>query len=107
MDQFRILHERRTPPGLECKLLKKMHWAVLAATLAPLLLAVSARVFSNDPYAPGAAKALASVDIFCIAVAITLCTAIFTVAIGCVVVHIMKGPAYLADSLEVEPKKNP
>ncbi len=49
------LHGRKTPPGLEVQILKRL----------PLI------------------------------------TAVFTVAIGCVVVHIMKGPAYVADSLPV------
>ena len=39
--------------------------------------------------------------------AITLLVAVFTVAIGCVVVHIMKGPAYVADSLPVSHADQP
>ncbi len=53
------------------------------------------------------AKHIKSVDIFAIATEITLITAVFTVAIGCVIVHIMKGPAYMADSLPVEHRDRP
>ncbi len=102
MRALMILHERKTPPGLEWIMLRNMHWAMLAATVIPLLTAVGARLLSGDPYGAAAAKTLASIDIFCIALAVTLWTAVFTVVIGCVVVHIMKGPAYVADPLEID-----
>ena len=102
MRNLKILHGRVAPPGIEWLLLRNLAWAMLAATLMPLLVAVGARVFMNDPHSAGAAKTLVSIDILCIAVGITAWTAIFTVAIGCVVVHIKKGPAYVADSLEME-----
>ena len=53
------------------------------------------------------AKQVRSVDIFCIASLITVWTAIFTVAIGCIVVFIMKGPAYAADSYDVSHSDRP
>lgn len=61
------------------------------------------------PAAPGAdrAKHIMSVDIFAISTGITFLTAVFTVAIGCVVVHIMKGPAFVADSYPVEHAERP
>jgi hypothetical protein len=75
-------------------------------TLAVLALPVIVRLW---PARPGvdAAKHIRSVDIFAIAAEVTLITAALTVAIGCVVVHIMKGPAYVADALDVEHADKP
>lgn len=94
------LHGRKTPPGLEVQILKRLPLITLVGTLCVLALPVIARLWPDLP-AADAAKHIRSVDIFAIAAEITLITAAFTVAIGCVVVHIMKGPAYVADSLPV------
>ena len=53
------------------------------------------------------AKAVLSVDIFAIATAFVSWTAVLTVAIGCVVVAIMKGPAYVADPYPVSHSNRP
>ena len=71
-----------------------------------LALPVLVRILPPDP-AADIAKQVRSVDIFAIAAEISLLTLVFTVAIGCVVVHIMKGPAYVADSLPVEHSDRP
>ena len=54
-----------------------------------------------------AAKRVTTVDIFAFATVLTFWTAVFTVAIGCVVVHIMKGPAYVADAYPVSHASKP
>ena len=99
-------HGRKTPPGLEVKIWKKLPLITLVGTLAIAAMPVLVRIL------PSAAdvnriKHIRSVDIFAIATEITLLTAVFTVAIGCVIVHIMKGPAYMADSLPVEHRDRP
>lgn len=43
------------------------------------------------------AKKLTTLDIFSLAAGITAWSAILTVAVGCIVVVVMKGPAYVAD----------
>jgi len=47
------------------------------------------------------------VDIMCIATLVTLWMAALTVAIGCCVVVIMKGPAYVADAYELPDSESP
>ena len=110
MNWLTKLHGRKTPPGLEVQILRKLPLMTLVSTLAVLALPVIARMWPEQP-GVNAAKHIRSVDIFAIAAEVTLITAVFTVAIGCVVVHIMKGPAYVADSLKVEhsdhPKEDP
>ena len=53
------------------------------------------------PLFPGAEstseKYLTGVGIYAVATVVTVWTAAFTVAIGCLIVMIMKGPAYVAD----------
>jgi hypothetical protein len=102
-------HGRKTPPGLEMRIWKKLPLITLAGTLTVAALPVLVRILPGTPGADRA-KHIRSVDIFAIATEITFVAAVFTVAIGCVVVHIMKGPAYRADSLPVEhadrPKQN-
>jgi len=100
------LHGRKTPSGLEVEILRKLPRMTLAGALVILALPVIVRFW---PAQPGieAAKHIKSVDIFAIAAGITLITAVVTVAIGCVVVHIMKGPAYIADSLPVSHSDRP
>ena len=94
------LHDRCEPPGLEWTILRRLPKALLIGTSIPVALSVIVRLLPPaedvDP-----AKAILTVDIFSFATAITFSTAVFTVAIGCVVVAIMKGPAYVADAYPV------
>ena len=99
-------HGRKTPPGLEMRIWKKLPLMTVAGTLAVAALPVLVRILPSAP-AVDRAKHIRSVDIFAIATEITLIAAVFTLAIGCVVVHIMKGPAYRADSLPVEHADRP
>ena len=46
-------------------------------------------------------------DFVALGVLIVLATAIFTVAIGCVIVVIMKGPAYVADGYPLSDRDSP
>lgn len=105
MKLFNRLHNRCEPPGLELVILKKLPLALLIGTLTPIALAVLVRVLPSS--ATDAAKHVGSVDIFAIATAITFLTGVLTVAIGCVVVFIMKGPAYVADPYPLEHADRP
>lgn len=88
---------RRHPPGLEWKILKKLPMATLASVVIPLIW-YGLATFHPQP-APGESveKYLTGVSIAAIATAITALTAVFTLAIGCIVVVLMKGPGYVAD----------
>ena len=103
---FKKLHGRLVPPGLEVQILRNLPRVTLIGALLIGALSVLVRVLPPQP-GIDIAKHISSVDIFAIASAITFLTAVFTVAIGCVVVHIMKGPAYVADSYPVEHADRP
>lgn len=106
MNLFTKLHGRRVPPGLEWRILRRLPHISLAGSLIPIALAVLVRILPPEP-GVDIAKHIKTVDIFAIATAITFFTAVLTVAIGCVVVYIMKGPAYVADAYPLQHSDRP
>ena len=106
MNWLRKIHGRRVPPGKEIQILRRLPLITLSGTLLVLALPVLVRALPAQP-GVDSAKHIKSVDIFAIATEITLLTAVLTIAIGCVIVHIMKGPAYVADALPVEHSDRP
>ncbi len=106
MSPLTKLHERRSPPGLETRLLRRLPYIVLLGSLVPLALSALVRILPRQP-GVDAAKHIKTVDIFAIATELTFLTAMLTVAIGCIVVHIMKGPAYVWDAYPVEHADRP
>lgn len=93
---------RREPPGLEWTILRRLPVFVLAGTMVPVLFALAAQWWppALDPVAT--AKHLTQARFLAIGAVITAWTAAFTVAIGCVTVVLMKGPAYVADAYELQ-----
>ncbi len=101
MKYLKKLHSRREPPGLEWVILKKLPMFLIGGTLVPLLISGFSRWFPPDRSTDLVAKHIQMMDILAIALGITAWTAVFTVAIGCVVVVLMKGPAYVADAYDL------
>src|SRR5210317_766887 len=106
MNWLKKIHGRRVPSGKEIRILRRLPLITSAGTLLVLALPVLVRTLPAQP-GVDSAKHIRSVDIFAIATEITFLTAVFTIAIGCVIVHIMKGPAYVADELPVEHSDRP
>lgn len=107
MRTSRNSQERQSPPGLERVILKKMPIYLLGGTLIPVFMSLFVRLQPFTTVAEDAAKQQMSIDILAVAIVITLWTAAFTVAIGCFIVWIMKGPAYTADSYELQDSERP
>lgn len=103
---FKRLHERCEPPGLEWAILRRLPKVLLIGTVIPLSLSALVRVL---PTADGVdrGKAVLGIDIFSFATALTFWIAVLTIAIGCVVVAVMKGPGYVADAYPVAHANNP
>lgn len=76
-------------------------------TLIPLLVSVFSRFSPLDETAAQLAKHIASVDILTIAVVVTVWLSVLTVAIGCVMVVIMKGATYIADAYPLMDSEHP
>jgi hypothetical protein len=102
MDWFQKLPGfQRTPYGLEWRILRLMPQAALAGTALPALMALAARYLIGGATAAEAARNPQRFDFMMIGLVILLWTLVVTVTIGCVIVWIMKGPAYVADGLPV------
>lgn len=104
---FRKLHTRRSPPGLERRIWRRLPLAFLGSVLIPIGLSAGTRMFPPEGSAQVIAKTTATVDIFAFAAGLTAVTAVVTIAIGCVVVMIMKGPAYVADGYALDAADKP
>lgn len=92
---------RRTPYGLEWRLLRRMPAAGLGGTLLAALASVAARFLITGDSAAHVARTIQRFDFMMIGLVILVWTLVATVAIGCVIVWLMKGPAYVADGFEV------
>lgn len=95
---------RRHPYGLEVKILKRTPKAFFYSTI---ITAIFATVAHQYPPGDATEKYFQTVNIMALASLITIWTAIFTVAIGAFVVYVMKGPAYVADPLELSDSESP
>lgn len=103
----KLPNSRRSPPGLERKIWRRLPAALAAGTAIPLLSYLYARMFPSPALGETLEKYLTGVEIAAFATAITAWTAVFTVAIGCVIVMLMKGPAYVADQYPLSDADEP
>lgn len=98
---------QRSPAGLERRILRRVPQWLVAATAVPLLCYAIARYFP----APGVGQTIevyqSDVTILAIAFILTAWTAALTVAVGCLIVVLMKGPAYGADAYPLSDAEQP
>ncbi len=87
---------QRSPPGLEWTVLRRLPMVALAATALPIVAVLVASVVLGDD--PANAKLVVTIQILLASLLVLLWTAVFTVALLCVIVLIAKGPAYVADA---------
>lgn len=94
----KLPNSRRHPPGLVWRLLRCMPHILVLGTVLPALVALAARLIPHGGTARVAAATLKLIDIYAISAIILHWTIVLTVAIACVIVWLMKGPAYVADA---------
>jgi hypothetical protein len=80
---------------------------LLLGTLLPLLLSGLARLFYTQGTAAEIERRVQLFDFGMIGLVVLIWTAVFTVSFGCVVVWLMKGPAYVADGYDVSHSDKP
>lgn len=108
MDLLRILpNSRRAPPGLEWAILKKLPMVLLGGTLIPAFFSALSHAFPPDGPPLIVARHLTGIDIFVVASALTVWMTVLTIAIGCCIVVVMKGPAYVADAYPLPDSDHP
>jgi uncharacterized membrane protein YdjX (TVP38/TMEM64 family) len=104
---YKLPGSRRSAPGWEWIIWRKLPWITIGGLALIITVAGSLHYFAPDGRPEQVAKYLLSVRIFAVASAILLITTVVTVAIGCIVVWIMKGPAYGSDGIELPDARAP
>lgn len=97
----------RSAPGLEWTLWKKIPLIAIAGTVLPLTLMGLAYLMASEPHSPATERELTQWFYMTIGVVILHWTLVLTTAIGCVIVMLMKGPAFVADGFEVQHTDRP
>lgn len=103
----RLPGSRREVPGMEWRLLRRLPMITLVGTLLPALYALGARLFDGGLPEAEVLKAVQSADIMAIAAVVLHWTVVFTLAIGCLIVVVMKGHAYVADAYPLADRDYP
>lgn len=98
---------QRTPYGFELRLLRRMPQILLAAVVLPALSSMIARFAFTEGSASDIEQRVQMFDFFMLGVASFILTAGLTVGIFCIIVWLMKGPAYVADGYEVSHSDKP
>lgn len=98
---------QRTPYGFELRLLRWLPRILFAGTLLPAGVAGVARLLYTRGSPDDIEHQLLTFDFAMVGVVVFVWTAVFTLAIGCVIVWLMKGPAYVADGYEVSHSDKP
>ncbi len=89
----------RSAPGLEQRIWLRLPAILLWGTLLPLLLAgVNHALAPAAPESGVSNGALLLWDYTMVGVVVLHGTLVLTVALGCFIVRVMKGPAYVADA---------
>jgi hypothetical protein len=93
---------QRSPAGLEWRIWKRLHWVWLAGTALPLM--ASGLAYALGRLNPSAGGARAAEHFFYVMAGLVILhwTLVLTLAIGCAIVILMKGPAYVADAYPME-----
>lgn len=102
----KLPHSIRSASGLEWTLWRKLPAIALLGTALPVL-ALGAYHLLADPTTPAEQRAMQLVDYAVFGVVVFHWTALLTVGIGCVIVMLMKGPAYVADGFPVSHSDQP
>lgn len=97
----------QSPPGLEHRIWRRLPAILVAGTILPLAFAVVNRALAPaEPEFSATARALLLWDYQMIGVVVLHWTLVLTLALGCFIVRVMKGPAYVADAYPLPGEKH-
>ena len=89
----------RSAPGWEQRIWQRLPAILLWGTLLPLLLAGMNRALAPAAPLPGSSESAVLLwDYMMCGVVVLHWTLVLTLALGCFIVRVMKGPAYVADA---------
>ncbi len=98
---------QQTPYGFEWRLLRMLPNVLVAGSILPVLMAFLARFLFVQGSAAEIERHVQTFDFVMVGLVIFIWTSVLTIAIGCVIVWLMKGPAYVADAYEVSHSDKP
>lgn len=96
----------RSASGLEWTLWRKLPWIFAVGTVVPVLLLLLLHWLAADGQLVQA-RNLQIIDYVVIGVVLFHWSAVATLAIGCILVMLMKGPGYVADGFAVSHSDRP
>ena len=97
----------RTPHGLEWRLLRLMPTMCIASIVLPALAALLARFVITGNNEAELVRHIQMFDFLMIGLVLFIWSLVLTLAIGCAIVWLMKGPAYVADGYELSHSDKP
>ena len=98
---------RRANSGLEWLLWRKLLLIALLGTLLPLLVLGLVHLLADPQASAADIRWLQMVDYVVGGVVVFHWSMVLTVAIGCIIVMVMKGPGYVADGYRVSHSDQP
>lgn len=108
MNWFQKLSSSRpAASGLEWTLWRKLPLIAAAGTLAPLVALALVHLLASPQTSAAEARWLQMIDYMVGGVVVFHWSMVATVAIGCVIVMVMKGPGYVADGYRVSHSDRP
>ncbi len=97
----------RAPAGLEWRLFRKLPCLTVIGFAVLGLAWIALKLWPLEGDAVAIARKTHNFEFALIGLAIFHLTMVLTVAIGCVIVMIMKGPQYTSDSYELQDAERP
>ncbi len=89
---------QRSPPGLEHRIWRRLPALLCWGTAIPIVLMSLGHVLTPNPPQAAAEAAAMRWDFAMLGVISLNWTLVLTLGIGCFIVRVMKGPAYVADA---------
>lgn len=103
----KLTNTRRAASGLEYSLWRKLPLIAVIGTLLPLSGLALVHLLSDPDAGAAEARWLQRVDYAVGGLVVFHWSMVITVAIGCVIVMVMKGPGYVADGFKVSHSDQP
>lgn len=98
---------RRAASGLEWQIWRRLPGLLLLGTVLPALWAGLMHVLAPEVPTPAEARELTRLVYITIGIVVFHWSVVLTAAIGCLIVMVMKGPAYVADAYAVDAETDP
>lgn len=104
---MRKLHNNHHAPGLEWKVLRKMPLLLAASIFIPGLMLLISHGYPFEGLADDIVRLRVGIDFIAISIFFTAISFLIAIGILCLTIHLMKGPAYVADAYPLNDADEP